>query len=268
MKKHIGTIVYVCAVVALGLLSLAFVLISIDVISASASSGHPSSGAGIVMSGREEELIPKPADYIDVSNVVSSMPDSAIMGETTLAECVEEQVMIQKESAAEAEKKRQERLEREAAERAEQERLAQIDSITANPDNVTELSNLTEEQFYILTKGTWWAGNEWVLMEIEKQYHINAMFVMSVSTLESGCGTTWRARTKNNFYGAEVPRYFEDIYENSMYFGDFLNRLYINEGLISVWAIGPKYCPPNRNWEVYMYDKMNELKNKVVSTVR
>lgn len=221
-----------------------------------------------VVSANDSNLIESLDTRVQPMDMITEIPNVSVIADSTLINSIEECIELQKEVAIKAELERKERLEREAAEKAEAERLAQIDSITANPDNVTELSNLTEEQFSILVQGTWWEGNEWILMEIEAQYHLNAMFAMSVSTLESGCGTTWRARVKQNYYGAEVPTYFEGLYDSSMYFGDFVNRLYIDEGLISVWAIGPKYCPPNRNWENYMYDYMNKLKNKVVETVR
>lgn len=150
----------------------------------------------------------------------------------------------------------------------EEARIAQINSITADPYDVSKVSNLTEEQYYILTKGTWWEGHEQVLIDLEKRYSINAFYAMSVSTLESGHGKSDRAYERKNFYGAEVPTYFESLYDNTMYFGDFQNRLYISEGLISVWQIGPKYCPPNRNWEAYVSNSMAELLNKVVSTLK
>lgn len=161
------------------------------------------------------------------------------------------------------------RLEQEAAIQAEAARIAQIESITANTDNVSLVSNMTEEQYYIATKDTWWEGREQVLMDLERRYGINAFFAMAVSTLESGHGTSPYSKKYNRFYGEDTsPAPSEGLYDSTMYFGDFINRLYIDEGLTDVWSIGPKYCPPNRNWEVYVYNKMNELYNKVMSTVR
>ena len=150
----------------------------------------------------------------------------------------------------------------------EDARIAQIESITADPNDVSKVSNLTEEQYSILTEGTWWEGHEQVLIDLEKRYSINAFYAMSVSTLESGHGTSERACSRNNYYGAEVSTHFESLYDNTMYFGDFQNRLYVSEGLTSVWSIGPKYCPPNRNWEVYVSNSMTELLNKVKVTLK
>ena len=181
-------------------------------------------------------------------------------------EAVIEQVDIQQQMIEE--EKERIRLEKEAEEKAEMERLAQIESITADPSDVTKVSNLTEEQYYILTEGTWWEGYEQTLMDLEQNYGINAFFAMSVSTLESGNGTSVRATNNSNYYGAEVGKRFDGLYDNTMYFGDFLNRLYVDKGLVSVYQIGPKYCPPNRNWENYMATNMQELYNKVMLTLK
>lgn len=176
--------------------------------------------------------------------------------------------MVSRESI-DAEIENQKRIMAEEEARIQEEaRIAQINSITADPNDVSKVSNLTEEQYYILTQGTWWEGHEQVLIDLEKNYSINAFYTMAVSTLESGHGTSDRACIRNNYYGAEVPTYFESLYDNTMYFGDFQNRLYVSEGLISVWSIGPKYCPPNRDWEVYVSSNMIELRNKVVTTLK
>lgn len=152
----------------------------------------------------------------------------------------------------------------------EQERINQIESITADPYDITKVSNLTEEQYYILTEGTWLEGKgyEQALMELEKTHNINAMYAMAVSTLESDHGTSRWARELRNFYGAHTNRSFTEFYDNTMYFGDFQNRLYVDEGLTSVYSIGPKYCPPNRQWEIIVADKMKKYLNKVVSTLK
>ena len=182
------------------------------------------------------------------------------------AELVEEEMKTQQQIIADEERRIQ--LEKEEAERKERERVAQIESITADPNDVSKVSNLTMEQLHILTEDTWWKGNEQALYDLEHIYGINAFYAMSVSTLESGHGTSERARYKDNYYGIEVSTDFGDLYNCTMYFGDFQKRLYIEKGLVSVWNIGPKYCPPNRNWETYMANKMNELYTKVMITIK
>lgn len=212
------------------------------------------------VNGELEE--PDVVTYITPQDMLTNISADDVTSVSSMAtqEDIDTEIENQKKIIAEEEARIQ--REKEAA------RIAQIESITADPNDISKVSNLTEEQYYVLTKGTWWEGHEQVLIDLEKNYGINAFYAMSVSTLESGHGTSERAYSRNNYYGAEVPTYFESLYDNTMYFGDFQSRLYVSEGLVSVWQIGPKYCPPNRNWESYVANSMVELLSKVQSTLR
>ena len=212
-----------------------------------------------IMIEEDKEILGSPTANIengDVPTVSSSMTPKQYIADEVLSQ----QKIIEEEQE-------RIRLEQEAIQQAEIERIAQINSITADPNDISKVSNLTYDQYFILTKDTWWEGREQILIDLEKYYGINAFYAMSVSTLESGHGTSDRAKLKHNYYGAEVPTYFEGLYDNTMYFGDFQSRLYVDKGIVSVWAIGPIYCPPNRNWEIYMATHMKELYNKVISTL-
>lgn len=194
---------------------------------------------------------------VPVNAGISRISDDIILSQME----IQQQIMEEERQRIQAEQ--------EAIIQAEAARIAQINSITADSDDITKVSNMTEEQFAIATEGTWLEGREQVFIDLERRYGINAFFAMSVTTLESGHGESSYSRAYNRFYGEDTSLTpSEGLYDSTMYFGDFINRLYVDEGLISVWAIGPKYCPPNRNWEVFMNNKMNELKNKVVQTVK
>lgn len=131
-----------------------------------------------------------------------------------------------------------------------------IGSVQCNPDNVTAITNLRLEDMHLLTEGTWWEGYEESLYYLEQTHGINAAFAMGVSTLESGAGTSSRARNRQNYYGLSTSTVYGSRYNCTMYFGDLINRLYVNQGRSSVYTIGPKYCPPNRKWETYVADYM------------
>lgn len=163
------------------------------------------------------------------------------------------------------------------AEIEEELRLEEIDnyisSIICDPGDISKVSGLKEEDYYLLTKGTWWEGNEQTLIDLENNYGINAMFAMSVSTLESGFGRSDRAKTRNNYYGIEVPKVWDSLYSNTQYWGKLIKNHYVDEGRPSVWSISSKYCPPNANyWASFNSDKMNEfyneLINKMVNTLK
>lgn len=178
--------------------------------------------------------------------------------------------------AVETEMRTQEVLEAQIAEEiAEEERLARIaerqayiDAIVCDPTDVSRISGLKAEDFKYLTEGTWWEGHEETLYQLEQQCNINALFAMSVSTLESGCGTSYRASSKHNYYGIELAnKNWESLYDNTLWWGDMIHRLYVGKGVSSVWNIGPIYCPPNRDWEVYMNDHMNELYTGLINNL-
>ncbi|MCM1218504.1 MAG: glucosaminidase domain-containing protein [Lachnospiraceae bacterium] len=170
--------------------------------------------------------------------------------------------------AVEEEMREQEILEMQIGEElAEEARLAElakqqayIDSIVCDPTDISRISGLRAEDFKYLTEGTWWSGHEDTLYQLEQTYGINAMFAMSVSTLESGCGTSYRATNKHNYYGIELAsKSWDSLSSNTLWWGDMMQRLYVTKDVKSVWNIGPIYCPPNREWEVYMNDHMNDL---------
>lgn len=180
--------------------------------------------------------------------------------------------------AVEAEMRSQEVLEAQIIEEiAEEERLAKvaeqqayIDSIICDPTDVSRISGLKAEDFKYLTEGTWWSGHEETLYQLEQECGINALFAMSVSTLESGCGTSYRASSKHNYYGIELAnKSWDSLYENTLWWGDMIQRVYIDgKDVSSVWNIGPIYCPPNRQWEVYMNDHMTELYNGLINNLQ
>lgn len=142
-----------------------------------------------------------------------------------------------------------------------------VNSIYCDPENITKLTNLKLEDMILLTKGTWWEGYEESLYNLEQTYHINAAFAMAVSSLESGCGTSSRARSRNNFYGLETGTTYSSRYHNTAYFGDLMNRKYVGVGKKSVYAIGPKYCPPNRQWEKYVANYMSGVQSRLRNSV-
>ena len=182
--------------------------------------------------------------------------------------------------AIQEEARRQEVLEKEFTEEiAERERLLEeqrieaerqayrdyVDSIVCDPCDIARISGLRKEDYALLTEGTWWEGYEDTLYELETEYGVNAMFAMSVSTLESYFGTSVRASSRHNYYGIELDRNWSGLYDNTIFWGGMMNRVYIEDGVVSVWNIGPIYCPPNRQWEVYMNDNMNMLYNSLIT---
>lgn len=153
---------------------------------------------------------------------------------------------------------------------AEEERTRDyIKTVGINPSDVSRITNLRREDMHLLTEGTWWEGAEETLYQLERTYGINAAFAMGVSTLECGSGTSRLARMEHNYYGFMSGKTWNNRHDCTMYFGEKLSANYVGQGRKSVESIGPKYCPPNRQWEVYVRNYMNnkdvlqvKLKNK------
>ena len=79
---------------------------------------------------------------------------------------------------------------------------------------------------------------------------INALFLASVVRLETGNGTSYSYRARNNVggvMGRSGLRTFSSKEECLYYMQDFLYRGYINNGRRNVWNIGSKYCVGG-NW--------------------
>lgn len=197
-----------------------------------------------------DTLIPEIGQKIVVSTVIPMDENDAEFNEK-----------ISKEIEA------QELLEQEIIKQIKQEeRKAYINSIICDPNNISKVSGLKEEDYKLLTSGTWWEGNEQALIDLEKNYGVNAMFAMAVSTLESGSGTSGRAKNRNNYYGLELSNVWSGLYTNTQYWGKLIKNSYIGQGRSSAASISTKYCPPNSsNWASFVNSQMGVYYNKLIS---
>ena len=96
---------------------------------------------------------------IVVSTVIPNGTDAESKNEEVIEE-VRVQETLEKEIKAElAEQARQKKI---------KERKEYISSIVCDTSNVSRVSGLKESDFKLLTKGTWWEGNEEALVKLEK----------------------------------------------------------------------------------------------------
>ncbi|MEK0315848.1 glucosaminidase domain-containing protein [Cohnella sp. 56] len=132
------------------------------------------------------------------------------------------------------------------------------DSEPASPTNrVASDSGLTEAHIAKLFKGTALAGHgiESVVLEIEEEYGINALFTIAVMKLESGNGKSRLSRTKNNLFGLNATSSadskafsFKSKGESVRKFGQLLSDKYVDKGYTTVDKVAQKYCPASSSW--------------------
>ena len=141
----------------------------------------------------------------------------------------------------------------------------QVRNIDCDASDITKISNLTKDEIGLMLQGTWLEGKENILYQAETEENINVFFMYAVSTLESEFGTSPRAVNRSNFYGLETMADYSSYENNTLYFADMMNRLYVNNDSIgsNLYNIGPVYCPPNPLWAEKIEEIMQQEYKKI-----
>lgn len=129
-------------------------------------------------------------------------------------------------------------------------------------------SRLTEENIVKIFEGTSLADHELekTILEIEKDYGINAYFTIAVMKLESGHGKSKLAKEKNNLFGLNAidgdafnkAFSFKTKGESVQKFGQLISENYVDKGYTSVEKVASKYCKANPKWSTLV---MKIMKN-------
>lgn len=136
-----------------------------------------------------------------------------------------------------------------------------------NPYDITEVSNISYESLYKMLEGTKFQNMTQFFINCEKQYGINAFYIIAIPALESGWGTSNRSTNgTNNITGYNVIsddsvgttfNSWEDCIIHTIL---LLKNHYLNqEGLYaketsSIYDIGTSYCASS-DWA----DKLNNI---------
>ena len=141
-----------------------------------------------------------------------------------------------------------------------------------NSNNLTELSNLTQEQIHTMLEGTRLQCLSAYYYEYEKIYKVNALFIISLTSLESGYGTSKLARTHNNLAGYRGSKGW--TYFNSWH--NCLNEVYrlIGQEYLSpdgrfyngldIKGVNSKYCGNTYQWSL----DINTIAHKYLKKLR
>lgn len=118
--------------------------------------------------------------------------------------------------------------------------------------NPFEKTNLSAEQLEkCLDYGL--KGYGQAFFEMEQKYGVNAIFAISVAELESGSGTSYSFKYRNNAFGIGPKKSFSSVQEGINFFGQLMNKpLYKGKAIDQIGSI---YCVGG-NWA-------NKVKNLI-----
>ncbi len=143
------------------------------------------------------------------------------------------------------------------------ERELNLTDIT-RPSNLTadELNEIIELRLGDINKGTTKITNIGeALVNMEKEYNVNALLCLAIGSLESGHGTSAAAINKNNLFGLMGKNglmTFNSVEECINYWGGLIRNKYIDSGRTTIESIQKKYCPNSTTWSSNIYYLMNE----------
>ena len=126
--------------------------------------------------------------------------------------------------------------------------------------NIFEKTNLSSDELNkVLSKGL--SGYGKAFYNMEQKYNINAIFAISVAELESGSGTSYSFKKRNNAFGIGPGKTFNSVESGIEYFGTLMNKsLYYGK---SVDSVGKIYCVGG-DWA----NKVKSLMNKNYSELK
>lgn len=135
---------------------------------------------------------------------------------------------------------------------------------TPNFDVTKELFNGTAEDLNKCLENTKLKGMGQTFIDTQNKYNINALFLMSVTKVESGYGSKPKKSCKYNIVGSvgQHPKSYKESVDS---LGRNLSKNYIPSGKVTLNKIRDKYCKTNKVWPKNVAQEMNNLSNKIKS---
>lgn len=121
-------------------------------------------------------------------------------------------------------------------------------------------SNLSINQLNNILSNTAIKGYGESFYWLEHNHNINALFAISIAVIESGAGTSYNARKRNNLFGIGPHKVFNSYNDCIDYLGRLLNKTSYRGK--SIDTIGRIYCTDGTNWAGKVKNHMGVLWNK------
>lgn len=143
-----------------------------------------------------------------------------------------------------------------------------------NPDNVGILSDVPTTKLEKILKGTSLEGLGYAYKQAEKEYGVNALFLIGLTAHESGWGTSRRAKENNNLSGYGVYNNksegtsfrtkFDCIMRTAKLIRqDYLNKEGKNHKGVSVASISKMYVNGNDEVDNHWVNSINSIANDI-----
>ena len=148
----------------------------------------------------------------------------------------------------------------DSSEVVEEEEKEVVDNqkIVFNPDNLSERSNVTVEQLTEMLQGTELCQYSDLFLQKETEYNINALFLVSLSAVQSGWGEDPICEGINNITGVTGWRYYESVDACLEDTCQYLNTEYINEDA-SLSNLSKKHVEDSETWADTIVTVIEEL---------
>lgn len=129
---------------------------------------------------------------------------------------------------------------------------------------VNSYSNATIEQLQKITKNTNMYGYEQIILDTEKEYQVNALFILAVAQKETSFGNAGVGKSRNNAFGLTSKKggyaYYDNIGESIKSFGGNIKRVHFNNNRYTIPEIGKVYCPGNyKSWSKSIENNINNI---------
>lgn len=138
-------------------------------------------------------------------------------------------------------------------------------------NDITQPTNLSAEELDKALSGTNLAGLGQAFQAMEERWGVNALFAISVAAHESGWGTSYLARSRNNLFG--IAAY--DGNEGAAYgfssqaacidhWGEMIKEVYFNRGYTSLTSVNSIYASDTR-WASKVQSTMSAMQHKILN---